>query len=89
MAMINIMTKSNSGKKGFISDYNSQDSPSQQEARTGTQGRNLEPRSESEAMEEHCLLFVAFSASFLMQSRPTCPGLATLSVLGLSTSITS
>ena len=47
------MTKSNSGKKRFISSY---DSPSLREVGTRTQRRNLEAGTEAEAMEECCLL---------------------------------
>ena len=53
------MTKSNVGKKEFISAY----------IMEGTQDRNLETGTEAEAMEEQHLLLVCFC--FLIEPRTT------------------
>ena len=50
VAVIDTMTESNLGRKGFITAH------SCGSITKGSQGRNLEAGTETEAMEEHCSL---------------------------------
>jgi hypothetical protein len=54
--MIQHMTKNNLGRERVDSAYTPHHSLSSKEVRVGTQGRNLEVRSNGEAMEECSLL---------------------------------
>jgi hypothetical protein len=73
-----ILTKSNSGRKGFISAY------SLQSVVKGSQGRNLEAGTEvEEAIEERCFLARFSWFVQLIQLRTPCPVVAPHSGLGL------
>lgn len=71
VAVTNLMTKTTWKERVYFILYFTIEG-----SRDRTQGRSLEGRTGAETMEERCLLtFPGYSTTFLIQPRPTCPGI--------------